>query len=311
MANTTNSSALNINFQYGKVWSFSDLPNNSIALDGAVQGPQVDPTARRFSFDHHGGCVRLVTLSTCQQVWLALKLGLVVDDKTAVYINDLDADTVLSVWLLQKAAQDRGSEILARNDLEILVSNIGDVDSHGPIFPIRPLHFELGPRWEDKTPQSVEMLAGFMSRLDKWYEDGVENPRPAPRPGEGYALKANGGWEWVTTSDDFAPLYNGGYLAAALVTPANEGTLTWVVGKRSDLVPLALGPADASKDRSGDYLPTILGELAKAEASKGIKSQDNWGGGTSIGGSPRLPGGIGSKLSKTEVFEILSRFTIG
>lgn len=115
----------------------------------------------------------------------------------------------------------------------------------------------------------------------------------------------------VTTPDGFGPLYKQGYLAAALVSEANEGSLTWVIGKRSDLVPLPLGPADASKDRSGDYTSTILGNLAKLEAAKGCSSKDNWGGATSIGGSPRLPGGVGSKLTRAEVLDILNDFTIG
>lgn len=61
-----------IRFEYGRVWQFEELPDNSIALDGAVAGPQVDAARRRFSFDHHAGCVRLVTQSTCEQVLTAI-----------------------------------------------------------------------------------------------------------------------------------------------------------------------------------------------------------------------------------------------
>ena len=87
------------NFVFGQVVDFGALAPNTIALDGAVQGPQIDAASRRFSFDHHAGCTRLVTLATCQQVALALELGLVVDEATEVVINDLDADTVVGVFI--------------------------------------------------------------------------------------------------------------------------------------------------------------------------------------------------------------------
>lgn len=297
-----------VRFNYGKVMTFEDMPYNSIALDGAVQGPKVDAAMRRFSFDHHADCIRMITLATCQQVWTALKLGLVVEPGTLIFINDLDADTVLATWLLLEVPKD--PEILNSGHIRELVDDVGRTDAHGPIFPARPIHIELGPRWGDKTPQSEAMLEKFLQRLDKFRQDYQDGPTPDTRSGRGYGLKATGTWEPVRTYDGFGPLYEQGYFAAALVTEANEGTSQWVIGKRSDLVPLPLGPADASKDRSGDYTQTILGELAKAEAAKGVKPQDNWGGATSIGGSPRLPGGKGSSLSEEEVLSILNQFVI-
>lgn len=292
-------------FEYGKVMPFADLPSHSIALDGYVQGPEQDPGRQRYSFDHHAGCSRLVTLATCQQVAIALRLGLCVNHISKVFTNDIDADTVMAVWLLLHP------ERLDQKHVRKLVDRIGMTDSHGPVFPPHPLHSQLGPRWGSKEPQSLEMLNGFLSVLDKWFETGEEPAPQPPRPGRGFGLKAVGKWEAVQTPDGFGPLYEAGYLAAALVTPANEASYTWVIGKRSDLVPLAIGPADGSKDRSGEYLPTILGALARAEAEKGVSPKDNWGGGTSIGGSPRLPGGVGSRLSEAHVLEILNQFTIG
>lgn len=292
-------------FEYGKVVPFTDLPAHSVALDGYVQGPQQDPTQYKFSFDHHAGCSRLVTLATCQQVAISLRLGLCVNNIKLIFANDIDADTVMAVWLLLHP------ERLDQKHVRKLVDRIGMTDSHGPIFPPHPLHSQLGPRWGSKEPQTLEMLNGYLAVLDKWFETGEEPAPQPPRPGRGFALKATGNWEPVQTPDGFGPLYEQDYLAAALVTPANQASYTWVIGKRSDLVPLPIGPADGSKDRSGDYLPTLLGELARAEETKGVSSKDNWGGGTSIGGSPRLPGGVGSKLSEAEVLDILNKFTIG
>jgi len=314
VAGSTNSTTteplaeLNITFEYGKVRTFDALASNTIALDGAVQGPAADPATRRYSFDHHGGCLRLVTLATCQQVAVALSLGLVVDRNTNVVINDIDADTVVSVWLLRDAL--RGGNAGRLKMIKDLVERVGLTDAHGPVFAPHPLHAALGPKWGDKAPQDMAMLATFLEKLDAWYAGAEDEPREE-RAGVGYGLKATGGWVPVKTPDGFGPLYAEGYLAAALVTPANDKSFTWVIGKRSDLVPLAVGPADSSKDRSGQYLPTILGTIAQAEHALGVAHSDNWGGGSSIGGSPRLPGGVGSRLSEEAVLAILNRFTIG
>lgn len=291
---------LRVDFVYGRTLTFDQLPKNSIALDGAVQGPFVDAAARRFSFDHHAGCVRMLTLATCQQVLTAIQLGLVVDANTTVFVNDIDGDTVLSTWLLVHALQAGNGDVLARVRLadrmvQDLVDQIGRVDAHGPVFPVHPLHGELSLPYGDKTPQTAELLAAYVARIDA-YREGPYEPNAKvrePRTGRGYAIRQNGQWEAVVTQDGFGPLYAAGYLAAALVTEANEGTLTWTIGKRSDLVPLNLG--------------AMLQELRQAEGL----TAGTWGGGSSIMGSPRLPGGVSSRIPEERVVEILRTFQIG
>lgn len=123
---------MNLTIRIGHVWAFDDLPPNTIALDGAVTGPAVDAERRRFSFDHHAGCIRLVTSATCQQVLDALLLGLDPSD-CAVLINDVDGDTVLAVWLLQHHALCRDAQALVR--LRRLVAGVGATDAHGPAYP--------------------------------------------------------------------------------------------------------------------------------------------------------------------------------
>lgn len=63
-----------------------------------------------------------------------------------------------------------------------LVQDVGQTDAHGPIYAPRPIHMQLGPKWGDKTPQSLEMLDGFLATLDRWFETGEEkDPLPPPR----------------------------------------------------------------------------------------------------------------------------------
>jgi hypothetical protein len=107
---------------------FEQLPARGIALDGYVQGPAVDVEGERFSFDHHDGCVRLFTRATCAQVMDALLLGF---DPSGygIFVNDVDGDTALAVWLLRNP--QRASEPQVR----LLVETVGAVDAHGPAYP--------------------------------------------------------------------------------------------------------------------------------------------------------------------------------
>lgn len=319
--NQTSAPALNLSLvvEYGKVRSFDELPDNAVALDGAVSGPAIDGDGRRrYSFDHHGHCLRLVTLATCQQVFLALRLGLVIDERTVVYANDVDADTTLAAWLLERAGLRGEAAILSDARVAALVERIGLTDAHGPVFAPHPIHAHLGPSWNDKRPQTVDMLREYMRVLDRWYDEGIEPAARPDRPAKGWAIRATGGWEPVESPDGFGDLYKRGYLAAALVTDAADDTRAWTVGKRSDLVPLAVGPADRDPTRkAGDYDDaTILGALAARErALFSVDPSVNWGGGSCIGGSPRYPSpsgeSCGSKLRDEDVVAILQTFRVG
>src|SRR3989344_1044985 len=72
-------------------------PLNSIALDGAVLGgPFFDARTRRVNFDHHDNVMREATMSTCMQVYFAIKGGLMdmfpPDVEINVFIEDTDQD---------------------------------------------------------------------------------------------------------------------------------------------------------------------------------------------------------------------------
>lgn len=306
------------NFVFGQVLSFSDLPTNAIALDGAVQGPQVDAAGRKFSFDHHAGCTRLVTLATCQQVAIALKLGLVVDAETEIYINDLDADTVLSVWLLENSERAGEARVVE------LVERVGLTDAHGPIFPPHPLHREIGPAYGSKDPQTLAMLDAFLAKVGE-YADGTWQAPPArpERLSNGFGWSPKTGWKFVEAQIGFDSLYNAGYLAGVLYTEGANETTMYTIGKRSDLVPLPVGPGSVERPPKSneDYRQdTILGRLALAEleANPTQTHAANWGGATTVGGSPRNEVEVDgkkvncySKLKPEQVLEICKSFTGG
>lgn len=299
---------MKIDFEYGRVLRFEDLPPGGIALDGAVQGPQVDAVLRRFSFDHHAGCLRLVTLSTCEQVLLALKLGLVVDEETTVFINDIDADTAMAVWLLKHGEEAAMGEL---GRMEELVRRIGVTDSHGPIFPPHPIHSKIGYSPWDKTPQSLEGLGRFLAVIDEYHADpsAFKGPPPRDEVSEGFGWTPQKGWERVKTSSGFAGVYAEGFLAGVLASGPNvnqRGTTTYTVAKRSDLVPLAVGPSHRDRSSPSSFrTDTILGRLGLRERAKNPDqpASTSWGGASSIGGSPRNSDGSSSCLTLEEVLE--------
>lgn len=290
-----------LHIERGKVWKFEELPSKSIALDGAVEGPEVDAGNQRFSFDHHDKCVRLVTSATCEQVKDALLLGLETDSCN-VYINDIDGDTVMAYVLLKHPE-------LARDPVvQELVEVVGKVDAHGPAYPTRNPKladaFYLGPLKRvsdlhrskkysetDLTQLLEECSAGTLELIEKM------------RRGEGLATREEKertfeitytGTGWIMAkSDDFVfdLLYAAGHTRAIAYQELSDGSFRYTVGKKSEIVgDFPVGPA--SKEG------TILHALNDREPG--------WGGGSSIGGSPRNQDGSSSRLSPDEVAAIVA-----
>ena len=287
---------MNIRVSRGSVAQFSDLAPKSIALDGYVQGPAIDVESERFSFDHHDGCVRLLTRATCQQVMDALLLGLNPTDYT-IYVNDVDGDTTLAIWLLKNPS--RVTEELVRR----IVETVGAVDAHGPAYPT------LEPKLADAFFQGAmkpvsdllrakkygeanleELLAICVENIDKLVAGTLEwTPRPEKERSFEITHTGNG---WVMAkSDDFIfdLLYANGYTKAVAYQVLGDGSIAYTVGKKSELVGFPVGP----HSKTG----TILNALNERE--KG------WGGSSTIGGAPRNADGSRSWLTPDEVFELV------
>lgn len=296
---------MQIIFEKGNVIPFDQLPDNSIALDGYVQGPQVDPKTRRFSFDHHAGCLRLVTKATCEQVLESLLLGLETDEETKVFVNDLDADTVLSIWLLQNQEWVRGTTT------QELVRQIGLTDSHGPVFKPHPMHEALTPPrpWiEGSPPQSMEMLEEMLRNISLWHR-GEFTPPPEPLDvSDGWGWNPQRGWFSLTSNNGMAGFYASGAVLGFLYNQLPDGTWTYGVCKASDLVATDLGPGSKVRPVTdvSQFEDTVLGALGKAEQLKNPSQSlaHTWGGGTSIGGSPRNEDRSSSRLPPATVLEI-------
>lgn len=278
----------------------NELPEKSIALDGYVQGPELDLEHSRISFDHHDKCIRTFTRATCQQVMDAILLGFNPEGYT-VYVNDVDADTVLACWLLKNPRQ------AVRRDVRYIVEAVGAIDAHGPAYPLHEgdltaeIFFEgvMAPEKDARRNRTYgtcdlsALLTLCMSRVDQMINDeenfGIDFVDNEPvsyvftHEGDGWAVVYSEGFAFPT-------LYDDGYTAIILYSTLPDGSWAYTVGKKSEFVDFPVGPAS----KPG----TILHMLAQEEPG--------WGGGSTIGGAPRHPDGSRSRLSPARVFELVS-----
>jgi hypothetical protein len=294
-----------LHFVCGGEALLSDLPPKAIALDGYVQGPEIGADDR-WSFDHHAKCIRLVTLATCQQVHLALSMGMSPRNRH-IYINDLDGDTVLSAWLLANA------DLIHREDVSSLVRIVGLIDAHGPVA--RSLMSADDNHTADVFFQGVmdvvnrvereraahfnewpSMLAECFGKLDRWLKYGEPVAVPTAPPSHVVTLHEAtvDGLRMVAAQAEglgaFHRLYALGYHVVLLSTPLADGSTRYTIGKLSDLVSYRLGPHTDGR--------SLLGKLRNIEGG--------WGGGSSIGGSPRSADGSSSKLTLEQVWTLLT-----
>ena len=282
----------------GTTVPFAELPAKSIALDGYCQGPAVDVEGERFSFDHHAGCLRLITSATCKQVFDAILLGFDPTDYT-IYINDVDGDTVLSVWLLRNAAKVAAEPCEVRD----LVEAVSAIDAHGPAYPTDNALLvdkffqgvmapEVAAR-RNKTFQTAnldEMLESCVDNVSLLLDGGLGyRPKTDER---GYEITHTGnGWVMAKSNDFiFDLLYAAGHTRAVAYQRLSDGSYAYTVAKKSELVShFPVGPAN----KEGNILYALNAR------------EPGWGGGSTIGGAPRNADGSRSHLTPDEVFQIV------
>ena len=301
-----------VRFERGRTLPFAQLPARTIALDGYVQGPAIDVATQRYSFDHHAGCVRHATLSTCEMVLDALRVGL---DPAGLElrINDLDPDSLLSVWLLLSPNHSRSERVATA------VRAAGRLDALGPADPGPGLWPCL--RWALEPLESAErdgrsrflddsgvraLLQSCLERLERWAAAGApatdERMQPPSRDSEEPPpIVQEARSEFVLARSDagigaFRSLYRLGHSAAIVQRPLADGTWEYTIGKASEFV-------------AGFDIPRILAALAAAERQAFPEQSDDhtWGGGSTIGGSPRNLDGSGSRLDADTVLATVER----
>ncbi len=285
----------------------NDFPRYSIALDGFVNGaPAYDTSGPFANFDHHQGVSRLATRSTSMQVFVAIGLGLFdVFRKDGcpfanVYVNDCDQDVCLSYYLLTHAGET--SEMRIEMEIAKLIIFEDFLDSTAGAYPVdinRPMMrkqawvFQLYdqarasgrilrmPKHEmkaliEETSERIALLARNEAQeceLDTDYED----------------LGGGPSWRLIRERGIYArtKLFSDGIRAFISVRDHGDGNYVYTVGRMSPFINFPMSQ--------------IFQRLNEIEGCVG--SKDQWGGGDTIGGSPRQ---TGSQIKPADVERIVN-----
>lgn len=256
---------------------FCTLPGPAIALDGFVSGPSRF-TRTHMTFDYHGeDSSRMSTRTTAEQVFLALTGGCpLLQENYTVYVSDVNPGVALSLWMMINW-ENLPSEISA-DRLHDLVEIESVLDSshglHAGVSGGELSHFAwLFDAWVDlqmgRSDEPLDALEAMLARLDASITANVYGHRSLK---ETYNLIGRVGE--VIVIEELHP-----FARAVLVTEGETlfvSTRKGVDGKQTIRFG-ALNPW-ACIDMEAVYrqLNTIEGvDLA-------------WGGGSTIGGSPKL-----------------------
>lgn len=286
------------------------VPSFGIALDGFVAaGPVFDPAGPWLNLNHHEGVDRLATRATCGQVLMAIRQGLfaafrdAAGPRAAVYVNDCDEDVCLSFFLLKYGHL---AEHAMNPSLNRLVALEDALDATAGAYPYPadlPVLRELAWIFE---PYRALRASGEIDR--KRAEDyvrvvtDVEHRILAHVTGSGSSIpldtryaRIGGGPGWAMIRELGAQgrtgAFSDGVRAYVAVRDRPGGGWTYTVGRMSPFVPFDV--------------PAILVALQQAEAAaagEAARPDDRWGGGNTIGGSPRVHG---SHLPPAEVTRIV------
>jgi hypothetical protein len=289
----------------------------TIFLDGVFSGPPFHDNERRlYSLDHHDGCVRSATLSTCEQAATALLTGLPINEgRWTLLMNEPDLDAILAAWVLTNHID------LRRDDARLLAAVMPLLRAEGNIDV-----FGFGK--EILTGMPAEVLTEQCRRLETLMQPIRE-------------LKAAGRW----SAEEFVPLvlqeldaidrlllpddrlrelfeYQElgrtrlrGRRIAILCRSAHgiyevEAYLRDRYGNLLGMVVLDQGQGRFTVRLADGFLPRPLTALFRRlnrrdrNVSSGNGHENAWGGSNDIGGSPRE---TGSALSAEEVFREVER----
>lgn len=294
-----------------KTWKqfCEETPHFSIALDGYVaDGPKFEPLSMHANFNHHEMVNRLATRSTTGQIFLALKQGLPkvfsADGEffANVYVNDPDQDVATSVWLLrnyQRVMKNKSEPLITR-----FISVVDLLDTTGGLFPLDPeldIRKEIAWIFEPYTEfrkagtlqklnaqemsALIEVVCGRISdySLGKGKKIILDTRYEKLHPGYGWAMVKEIGMEAR------AQFVNDGINAFVSVQERPDGSWNYTLARTAEFVSFPI--------------PLLCRALNTAEGLE--ESSSKWGGGDTIGGSPREGG---SRLSPKEVIELIEKF---
>ena len=282
-------------------------PRFAVALDGYVgDGPRFDPAGPRVNFNHHENVSRLETRATCGQVLLALRQGLYQcfrdpeGPRATVFANDCDEDVCTS-WFLLKHGHLAVHALNPLLDRLVSMEDLLDATAGGYPFPaglpalrerawvFDPYRrFRLSGEIDRKEAGAFQAVATEVEARILQHITGKGGELPLDVRYE----RLGGGDGWAMIRELGAQARTGvfadGIYAYVAVRMRPDARYTYTVGRMSPFI-------------HRFRVPAMLEALNAAEGTTG--AQDRWGGGDTIGGSPRV---AGSRLAPDAVASIVS-----
>jgi hypothetical protein len=285
-------------------------PAGTIFLDGAAQGePFLDHEKKIYNLDHHEGCVRSFTLSTCEQVLVMILKGLDLREREwKIYANEPDLDTVLSIWLIFNHLQINRKDALHIRFLYALVRLEGVIDALG--LELKDFS-ALPPELMRKAQRVIDYLRKDEIKLKK---DGLWDEVDYPEYTAAVLRKID---RIVYKSAEFTDLKGIKELARVDLTDDRivavvesdsgiyelEPQLNHLYGNRLGLVVLRKSDNTYTLRRMDLFMPGDLEAVYERLnfIDRNVRCQkdaNRWGGSADIGGSPRVSG---THLSPREI----------
>lgn len=281
----------------------------SIFLDGAADcEPFLDAERRVFNLDHHTGCLRAFTLSTCEQALVLVLRGLDLKERPwTLCANEPDLDTVLAIWVLLNSLHLTAAEPQVRHAAVPLVRLEGILDVHGDELS------DLAGLPQSLLQQARERLAALREAETALKREGVWE-RADPLEFTAGQLRALD--RLIYPQGYFRSFLNVEVLARAELSDhrvavvcrseqgiyETEADLKRLYGKRLGIVALQKEAHTYTLRQVDPFLPATLDAvyplLNVLDPAVHAGDGNRWGGSGEIGGSPRRSG---TRLSPQEI----------
>jgi len=277
-------------------------PPGSIYLDGAAQGgPFVDAERGILNLDHHEGCVRSFTLSTCEQAMVLTRKGLDLKGREwTIYANDPDLDTVLAIWVLLNHVRLNDANPEIRSRVIPMVRLEGTIDAHG--LEMKEL-CGLTADAQEKLFGELEQLRSkeiALKKKQKWGEiDLLQYTADVLRAIDAMIYSSRH-FEGVIAIEELARA-DIGENRIAIVCRSEKGVyevepeLRRLYGNHLGVIVLQKDPSTYTLRQVDMFLPSALESVYEQlnlmdPAAGNRRSGNRWGGSGEIGGSPRATG---------------------
>lgn len=281
----------------------------SIAIDGYVDdGPKEDLSIPALNLNHHAGCDRYATLATCQQAHMYVRMDLFEtfcdahgEPTALVYCGDCDHDVIMTWYILKNHEQARPT---FNPMLNRLVDVVGKLDATAGAYPfpkhlpfVRKVDWIFAPYMDFRASGQIDKKKGHEYR--HVIEQVCERIR-LHLLGEGEEIKVSrrydiigGGTHWKMVNEigtgARVALFADGIPAFVSVRQRLDGSHTVSICRKSKFI------TDVD-------VPAILHDLNEEEGL--LHSADQWGGGDTCGGSPRVRGTL---LPLSKIAEVMER----